>query len=64
MTTHVHAPIQHVLKDKRVLALIQKRAAEEEGREVSEEWDEDIVTYVSIVASNVPRPLTSLDSHL
>ena len=37
--------IQHVLKDKRVLALVQRRAAEEEGKELQGEWD-DVVTYV------------------
>lgn len=38
---------QHVLKDRRVLAMVQKRVAEEEGKELSSEWQEDIVTYVS-----------------
>ena len=32
--------MQHVLKDKRVLAFAQKHAAEEEGDEISmDEWD-------------------------
>ena len=39
--------VQHVLKDRRVLAMVQRRVAEEEGRELSSEWQEDIVTYVS-----------------
>ena len=39
---------QHVLKDKGVLALIKKKAAEQEGRASDQQWDmEEIVTYVS-----------------
>ena len=40
--------MQHVLKDKRVLAFAQKHAAEEEGDEIStNEWDLENA-YVSI----------------
>ena len=43
-------PLQHVLKDKRVLALVQKKAAELEGEETHRDWDmKEIVTYVSVV---------------
>ena len=43
--------MQHVLKDKRVLALAQKKAAEEEGKVSGQQWDmEEIVTYVSVVS--------------
>ena len=37
-----------MLKDKRVLALVQKKAAELEGKESKQDWDmKEIVTYVS-----------------
>lgn len=37
-----------MLKDKGVLALIKKKAAEQEGRASDQQWDmEEIVTYVS-----------------
>ena len=42
-----------MLKDKRVLALAQKKAAEQEGKAVGQEWDmNDIVTFVSQVDHN------------
>ncbi len=40
--------LQHVLKDKGVLALIKKKAAEQEGRASDQQWDmKEIVAYVS-----------------
>jgi hypothetical protein len=37
-----------VLKDKGVLALVKKKAAEQEGRESDQQWDmKEIVTFVS-----------------
>lgn len=37
-----------MLKDKRVLALVQKKAAELEGKDSKQDWDmKEIVTYVS-----------------
>ena len=38
--------VQHVLKDKRVLALVQRQAAEDGGETSSDQWDLDN-TYVS-----------------
>ena len=43
---------QHVLKDKRVFALVQKQAAEQEGMGSDQQWNvEDIVTYVRSLQS-------------
>lgn len=42
--------LQHVLKDKGVLALIKKKVAEQEGRKPDQRWDmKEIVTYVSLL---------------
>lgn len=38
-------PVQHVLKDKRVLAFVQKQAAEEGDESSTSQWDLDN-TYV------------------
>lgn len=37
-----------MLKDKRVLALVKKKVAEQEGKDSKQQWDmKEIVTYVS-----------------
>lgn len=45
---------QHVLKDKGVLALIKKKAAEQEGKEPDQQWDmKEIVTFVSDTSNSL-----------
>lgn len=45
--TCISHSIQHVLKDKRVLAFVQRQVAEEEGRKPEQLWaDEEIITFV------------------
>lgn len=45
-----------MLKDKGVLALIKKKAAQQEGKELDQQWDmKEIVTYVSTWFSIVSR---------
>ena len=51
-----------MLKDKGVLALVKKKAAEQEGRESDQQWDmKEIVTYVSDCACTCRHMLSSAD---
>eukprot|EP00731_Ephydatia_muelleri_P016194 Em0009g618a len=64
--TNVKNILHHVLKDKRVLALVQKQVAEEEGREVPAEWTEEIKDLSSyapkLTRSRVKQALASTAS--